>query len=83
MRRSKPPVYRGKSVVKRMPTGGTLQWKKQKLLTVLHFRHQPEEEVALVQIDNNAYNTYVYELLMEDGAFILTEDGATLYSNDA
>ena len=73
MARSRPAVYRGKS---------PLKWTKQKLLSDLHFRRQPEEEVALLQINNNADHTYVYELIMEDGAFILTEDGASLYSVD-
>lgn len=72
MARSRPAVYRGKS---------PLKWTKQKTLCDLHFRRQPEEEVSILDSNNTADHTYVYELLMENGAFILTEDGASIYSN--
>ncbi len=76
MRRSRPPVYRGKNIVRAKPANGRKHWKKQKLASILHFRRQPEEEVAL--IEDNYMHTYVLEALMEDGAFFRTEDNAQI-----
>jgi hypothetical protein len=75
-RRSRPPMYRGKSLAGKRPTNGRKNWQKQKLATVLHFRRQPEEEVALIEA--NAQHTYVIEALTESGAFFLTEAGEQL-----
>jgi hypothetical protein len=74
MARSRPAVYRNKSPMK---------WTQQKLLSDLHFRRQVEEELDLWDINNTTAHTYVYELQMENGAYISTEDGALIYSNAA
>ncbi len=50
-----------------------MKWYKQKQLSILHFRRQPEEEINLV--DDNKEHTYVYELVLEDDTLLLTEDG--------
>lgn len=63
-RRSRPPIYRGKSISRSMKAS-PLHWKKKKLLTVLANRRQWMEEIPI-------YSTPL-ELLTEAGAFFLTE----------
>ncbi len=58
----------------------TMYWRKQKALSVRHFRRQPEEEVSLV--DANKQHTFVYELLMEDGSVLLSEDGLNVFMTE-
>lgn len=76
MRRSRPAVYRGKPIARGFKSSGRKHWKKQKLASIMHFRRQPEEEVAL--IDDNYIHTYVLEAQMENGDWFRTEDNAQI-----
>ena len=58
----------------------TMYWRKQKALAVRHFRRQPEEEIDLV--DANKEHTFVYELLMEDGSVIISENGLNSFMTE-
>jgi hypothetical protein len=59
----------------------TMYWRKQKAVSVRHFRRQPEEEISLV--DANKQHTFVYELLMEDSSVITSEDGLNAFMTEA
>ncbi|MCP4800224.1 MAG: hypothetical protein GY893_09800 [bacterium] len=45
----------------------------------MHFRRQPEEEVALIV--DNAEHTYVYEAITGSGDIMLTGEGDILIFN--
>jgi len=67
-RRSRPPMYRGKSISRSMKAR-PLHWKKKKLLTILANRRQWMEEFP-------TYSTPL-ELVTEAGEFFLTETSST------
>ncbi len=78
-RRSRPPVYRGKALGGKRPSNGRKNWQKQNLAAIMHFRRQPEEEVALIV--DNAEHTYVYEAITGSGDIMLTGEGDILIFN--
>lgn len=83
MRRSRPPQYRGKSIGGKPASNGRKNWRKQKLLGILHFRGQTEEELIAPAF---ASLTTEWEFVTEDSiqgsdvtsTFLFTEDNYTL-----
>lgn len=82
MRRSRPPVYRGKPLARGFKAGARKHWKKQKLASILHFRRQTEEELKAPEFGEL---TQEWEFITESSAhgtsdafFLMTEDNYTL-----